>query len=88
LACSVASSAKALSERLGITRSSFYNAFGSREASFKEALDLYFSIAPDRVLAHIEANESVLEVLTRTFRDVCRVRAADPEAYGLVWRSR
>jgi TetR/AcrR family transcriptional regulator, transcriptional repressor for nem operon len=77
-----ASSAKALSERLGITRSSFYNAFGSREALFKEALDLYFRQAPDRVLAHVGADASVLAVLTRMFRDVCRVRAADPEAKG------
>jgi TetR/AcrR family transcriptional repressor of nem operon len=77
-----ACSAKALSEKLGITRSSFYNAFGSREALFQEALDLYFSISPDRVLAHVGADASVLEVLTRMFRDVCRVRAADLEARG------
>lgn len=77
-----ASSVKALSERLGITRSSFYNAFGSREALFKEALDLYFSKAPDRVLAHVGADASVLAVLTRMFREVCRVRAADPDAKG------
>src|SRR3989337_4252103 len=77
-----ACSAKALSERLGITRSSFYNAFGSREALFKEALELYFSNAPDRVLAHVGADASVLAVLTRVFREVCRVRAADPEARG------
>jgi TetR/AcrR family transcriptional repressor of nem operon len=77
-----ASSAKALSERLGITRSSFYNAFGSRDALFKEALDLYFSGAPDRVLAHVGGDASVLAVLTRMFREVCRVRAADPDARG------
>lgn len=77
-----ASSAKALSERLGITRSSFYNAFGSREALFKEALDLYFSRAPDRVLGDTGAAKSVLTVLTTMFREVCRVRASDPEAKG------
>lgn len=77
-----ASSAKSLSERLGITRSSFYNAFGSREALFKEALALYFSNTPDRVLAHVAADASVLAVLTGMFRDVCRVRAADPKARG------
>lgn len=77
-----ASSAKALSERLGITRSSFYNAFGSREALFKEALDLYVSKAPDSVLADVRADASVLAVLTCLFREVCRVRAADPEARG------
>ncbi len=78
----VASSAKALSERLGITRSSFYNAFGSREALFKEALGLYFSKTPDRVLTDVDADASVLNILTGMFREVCRVRAADPEAKG------
>jgi len=34
------------------------------------------------VLAQVGADASVLEVLTRLFRDVCRVRAADPEARG------
>ena len=38
-----ANTVKALSERLGITRSSYYNAFGSREALFKLALEKYFA---------------------------------------------
>lgn len=77
-----ACSAKALSERLGISRSSFYNAFGSREALFKEALGLYLASTPDRVLAEVDAEANALEVLTGLFREVCRVRAADPEAKG------
>lgn len=76
------SSAKALSERLGISRSSFYNAFGSREALFKETLGLYFSKSPDRMLADIDPDAKVLQILADTFREVCRVRAADPEAKG------
>src|SRR3546814_19449373 len=44
-------SVKALSERLGITRSSFYNAFGSQEAMFLEALDRYLERSPDRAMA-------------------------------------
>lgn len=77
-ACSV----KALSEHLNISRSSFYNAFGSREGLFKEALDLYTTRAPDRMLADIDANEEILPAITRMFREVCRVRAADPDAKG------
>lgn len=77
-----ANSTKALAELLGITRSSFYNAFGSREAVFKEALDLYFSRSPDRVLAEIGNEANVLKVLTALFKEVCRVRAADGEARG------
>ena len=77
-ACSV----KALSEKLGITRSSFYNAFKSREALFLEALGCYFSQSPDKVLAKVGSDASVRKVLTRLFRDVCRRRAADPEGRG------
>lgn len=77
-ACSV----KAISEKLGITRSSFYNAFGSREALFLEALELYFSKSPDKALAKLDSKASVLKVLTDVFREVCRSRAADPEARG------
>ena len=77
-ACSV----KAISEKLGITRSSFYNAFGSREALFLEALELYFSQSPDKALAAMDNKTSILKVLTNVFREVCRSRAADPEARG------
>ncbi len=77
-ACSV----KAISEKLGITRSSFYHAFGSREALFLEALELYFSQSPDKALAMLDSDASVLGVLTQVFREVCRSRAADPEARG------
>ena len=51
-ACSV----RALSERLGITRSSFYNAFGSREALFREALARYGDQAPDQAFADAQVN--------------------------------
>lgn len=76
------SSAKALAESLGITRSSFYNAFESREALFLEALELYFSQSPDRALNDIPPDASILRTLTSMFREICRVRAADTEARG------
>ena len=77
-ACSI----KAISEKLGITRSSFYNAFQSREALFEEALELYFSQTPDRVLAQVDSDIRIVPMLTKMFRDVCRARAADPQARG------
>lgn len=77
-----ASSVKALSEMLGITRSSFYNAFGSRAALFREALELYFSQSPDRALALAEPGVPIKALFTRTFREVCRARAADPQGRG------
>ena len=76
-----ASSAKALSEHLGITRSSFYNALGSREALFGEVLRRYTAQAPDRALFG-DDDRSVARLLTDTMREICRVRAADPAARG------
>ena len=77
-ACSV----KALSEKLGIARSSFYNAFGSREALFKEALVKYFNQSPDKAFADAREGVRVKALMTRTFREVCRVRASDPAGRG------
>ncbi len=78
----VASSVKALSEKLGITRSSFYNAFKSREALFDEVLRLYLSQAPDRALMEATPDMSVKALFTDIFRAVCAWRSADPEARG------
>lgn len=77
-ACSV----KALSEMLNITRSSFYNAFGSREALFREALARYFELAPDKAFANARRGVRVKALMTLTFREVCRVRASDPAGRG------
>ena len=73
------SSVKRLSERLGMTRSSFYNAFGSRDELFREVLPAYRAISPDALL---HAPGPALPRITAMFREVCRVRAADPDAKG------
>lgn len=77
-ACSV----KAMSETLGITRSSFYNSFGSREDLFREVLDVYFEQSPDRALQGDPLEDSVLRLICRTFRAICAARANDPDARG------
>jgi TetR/AcrR family transcriptional repressor of nem operon len=76
------SSAKALAEKLGITRSSFYNAFESREALFFEVLERYFAQSPDRVLNDMPPGSSILKTITDMFREICRVRAADKDGKG------
>ncbi|UUX51104.1 TetR/AcrR family transcriptional regulator [Nisaea acidiphila] len=75
-------SVKALSERLGITRSSFYNAFNSREDLFAEVLERYARQSPDRAFADLVSDGQVRALITRTFRLACRVRAADPDGKG------
>ncbi len=77
-----ATSVKALSEKLGITRSSFYNAFNSREALFEQVLALYASQSPDRAFRTAAPDIPVRTLLTETFRTVCMVRAADKDGRG------
>ncbi|MBI2516471.1 MAG: TetR/AcrR family transcriptional regulator [Opitutae bacterium] len=78
----VGASASALSDAMGIERSSFYNTFLGREALFREILKLYGQITPDRPLGQITLGQAVTPVVEKVFRDVCRVRAADPESKG------
>lgn len=76
------SSVKSVSEMLGITRSSFYNAFGTREALFEEALALYFSQTPDHPMATATPDMSTKRLFTSVFRAVCKARAEDEEGRG------
>jgi len=76
------SSVKSLSEKLGITRSSFYNAFGNRQSLFNEVLDLYVSQSPDRILSQATPQTPTKLLFTTVFRSVCKARASDPEARG------
>lgn len=68
-----ASSIKAIAEMLGITRSSFYHAFHSREELLREVLSHYFSQAPDQVLNDCDDSTDIPALLTRFFYAVCRV---------------
>ena len=77
-ACSV----KSISERLGITRSSFYNAFGSREALFLEVLEQYKQHIPSKSLNTASKSTPIKRLLTDFYWDVCRRLASDPEARG------
>jgi len=75
-------STKALSELLGITRSSFYNAFGSREELFKECADVYCLQSPDYAFALAQKGVAIKPLLTSVFRAACKVRAGDRDARG------
>jgi TetR/AcrR family transcriptional regulator, transcriptional repressor for nem operon len=76
------SSISTLAGKLGITRSSFYNAFGDRETLLKEALEHYVTEAPNCLLINVGPGDPVMPAISRMFETVCEVRAADPEARG------
>ena len=77
-----ACSAKALSEKLGITRSSFYNAFESREKLFLEVLEIYNGPAPFRAWFPIDETSSVLKVISEKLHNICKKRISDDSARG------
>ncbi|WP_162917296.1 TetR/AcrR family transcriptional regulator [Dongia deserti] len=77
-----ASSVKAISEKLGITRSSYYNSFGTREDLFRAVLAAYFAQSPDRALHESIPDQSVRLLISDTFRKVCAARGCDPEGRG------
>lgn len=74
--------ARDLAAAMQIQRSSFYNSFAGKAGVFDEAMQRYLGIAPDRRLDEIGSDEAVLPVLVATLRELCRVRAADPQARG------
>lgn len=69
-ACSV----KSLSEMLGITRSSFYNAFGSREELFLEVFDLYLTQLPELHLQKCNESDGAKDVITRLVLSLVEIR--------------
>ena len=77
-----ACSAKALSEKLGITRSSFYNAFESREKLFLEVLEIYNGPAPFRAWFPIDDSSSVLKLISEKLHNICKKRISDNSARG------
>lgn len=77
-----ACSMRFLSEKLGLTRSSLYHSFESREALFLEVLQIYFEQSPDFALEQIDAKSQVLKEICKVFKNACFVRAEDPEHRG------
>lgn len=75
-------SAKDLAGAMGIQRSSFYNSFGDKEAVFREVLQYYGEIAPDRHLENIAPNQPVIPEIRIFLKELCRIRASDPQARG------
>lgn len=72
----------ALSQAMGITRSSFYNSFGERSQLFVEALALYAQEAPDACLSQLEPGDPILPTFKAMLEDLCATRAKDREHKG------
>ena len=75
-------SVKGLSEKLGITRSSFYHSFKSREALFLEVMNRYFQASPLFKLSKFSESNSSLILLTQVFKETCSERTNDEKHRG------
>ncbi len=72
-ACTVNS----MSEKLGITRSSFYNAFGTKEKLFCEILDIYKISISGKEMFKTNNYRTVLSTITERMFKICRYQEKD-----------
>jgi TetR/AcrR family transcriptional regulator, transcriptional repressor for nem operon len=75
-------SVNSMSEALGITRSSFYNAFRSREDLFIEILALYRESGRQQDIFSITESKSVLSSISEKLYEICESFAEDKECRG------
>lgn len=77
-----ANSVKSLSQQMGITRSSFYNSFKSREVLYRECLEKYLQQIPEKAWDAAEEGVSIKSLLTLTFRAAVHAKLQDETAEG------
>lgn len=75
-------SVKAFCDQVGITRSSFYNSFGSLDTLYEESLNLYLQDAPAERLKRTDI--SALDSIHAMFKVLCKCRAIDKEHKGCI----
>ncbi len=76
-----ACSDRAISEKLGISRSSLYNAFGTRENLFIEVMAAYNGAGASDMFV-IDETSCVLKVITEQVHKICKARIDDNLARG------
>lgn len=77
-ACTVNS----MSEKLGITRSSFYNAFGTKEKLFSEILGAYKTTISGKEMFKIHESRTVLSTISERMFKICRYQEQDMSHRG------
>jgi len=71
-----------IAQRSGLTRTSLYNCFETKEALFLAALERYFLSAPDLLLDNLKEGESVADAFYGVFDKACHDRAKDKKNRG------
>ncbi|WP_424981914.1 TetR family transcriptional regulator C-terminal domain-containing protein [Maritalea sp. S77] len=75
-------SVKGMADCLGLTRSSFYNAFGNRETLLQNLLLYYEVQTPQIALVLAEPPIDVKQLLTKLIREMCAAHRADFDRKG------
>lgn len=73
---------KRMSDHLGLTRSSFYNAFGTREALLKNLILFYEILSPQIALVLAYPPIDVGFLFEQMLRELCLQYRTDPERKG------
>jgi TetR/AcrR family transcriptional repressor of nem operon len=76
-----ACSDRAIAEKLGISRSSLYNAFGTRKNLFVKVIEAYNGSGASEMFV-IHETSSVLKVITEQVHNICKARVNDDLARG------
>lgn len=71
-----------LSDKMGVTLSSFFNAFGDKRSVFERALQLYILEVVGSLTAHFDEDAPPLKILERFFADLIDKSLKDPDNRG------
>lgn len=72
-----------LAGAMGLSKSSMYNTFGSKETIFKEALDYYrHNKTPGYVLKTANTSKPIKPVLKKFFKAIVEIGTNDPDTRG------
>ena len=75
-------SVRDLSDHMGVTLSSFFNAFGDKRTAFEHALQLYILQVVGSLTTHFDEDAPPLTILERFFADLIDKSLEDPNNKG------
>jgi len=71
-----------IAQKTGLTRTSVYNSFKTKDELFIEALNCYCEKAPDRILKNVNEGDSVGEVLHNVLHNAATMYSSDTKNRG------
>lgn len=71
-----------IAKKAGLSRTSFYNSFTSKEDLLRETLQYYFSLSPNEALTHLPEGTTIAHALENLIVQVCTSHTSDPLKRG------